>query len=382
MQPQPIAQPDTPKRPSGGGPTIGQAFVWGCMAAVITAVGAVLGKLLSSAPQAPVPVDSLHGLSNPAEMNQHIEALLAAGGAALAHDHSLAGKFQVLVVALCVLCLLAAMLYILRLRGRLIPSRGRTAGVILLLALPPVVATVAISIREDALFQARPILQVLENENTRPRVVRRGEKAGVRIPVTMQSFFGYHESETFSLTSSVARLPDGNRIPVTLGNPTMAPGGRKPGKTDVIPLMEDVTPMAEFTIPDDPKLSGAVIEVAASGILRILPAEHPDAFTRRAYTASTTFRVATDKEVQFAGEYAQISEDMRMLNAFSWPSFAAIVIGIFFATPVVCVKCMKRVNRFKLYEGRLCWECSQKDKAGKAAAGPAASPPATTAGTP
>jgi len=296
-------------------------------------------------------------------MNKHIETLLSAGGAALAHDHSLANTLWIIVVGVCLLSLGSAFMYIQRMRSRPVPSGWRTAGVILLLGLPPVVITSAISIKEDNLFQASLILQGLENANTHPGVVARGKRVGVTIPVTMQSFFGYHESESFALQSSVALLPDGSRVPIKLDNPTMGAGGRKPGKTDLIPLMEDVKPRATFTIPDDPQLEGAIIEVVTSGTLNILPQSHPDAFASQDYTSSTTFRVATDKEAQLASEYAQISGNISNVGWLSWPSFVAIIAGIIFGTPGACKKCLRKVNRMKLFDGHLCRECFNSNQA-------------------
>ena len=350
-------QPERLKQPSSSGPSIGQALIWGFVAAAFGGLFAWIGKLLSSSPQAPPTVDPLHGLSSPAEMNKHIDTLLSAGGAALAHDHSLANTLWIIVVGVCLVSLASAFIYIQRMRSRPVPSGWRTAGVILLLGLPPVVITSAISIKKDGLFQAGLILQGLENENTRPGVVSRGKEVGVTIPVAMQSFFGYHQSVSFALRSSVALLPDGSRVPVKLDNPAMGVGGRKPGSTDVIPLMEDVKPKATFTIPDDPRLDGAIIKVATSGTLNILPQSHPDAFSSEDYTASTRFRVATEKEVQFASEYSQISDNISNVGWLSWPSLVAVIAGIILGTPGACKKCLKKVNRMKIFDGHLCREC-------------------------
>jgi hypothetical protein len=127
-----------------------------------------------------------------------------------------------------------------------------------------------------------------------------------------------------------------------------------------------------FDVGEDPQLGGAIIEVAASGTLGILPQENPNVLTPSEYSGSTSFRVATDKEVMFADGYTQISNSVDNLGWLSWPTFVAVIAGIFFATPSACRKCMKIVNRMRIYNGHLCRECFDKDKADKAAAGTAA----------
>jgi hypothetical protein len=173
----------------------------------------------------------------------------------------------------------------------------------------------------------------LSNENTSPHVVSPGTRVKVEIPVSMQSFFGYHEVSRFSLDGSQALLPDGSREPIELGDPGMSSGGRKPGKTDLIPLMEMVEPRASVTVPADPRLRGAIIGISVSGTLDLIPEGSRQVSMSKDYQAAATFRVAREAEVEFSGNYLLVSERLSTNVYMSFIVAALVLLGILIFSP-------------------------------------------------
>ena len=226
-------QPLTTRRSSS--PTMTQAFIWGFLAAAFGSLLAWLGKLLSDNPYPPPPVDSLHGLPTPIEMDKQIDIMLAGAQAALGHDQNLVGALGFIIVGACLLSLIGALFYILGTRRSSQPSvSGRRKFLVICgLIIVPIATSSGLKIIEDRLFHARPVAHSFSNVNTWPEVVPPGARVDVRIPVSMQSFKGHYEVKSFSLTSSMANLSDGNRVPIKLANPDMKgeDASKRPDKT-------------------------------------------------------------------------------------------------------------------------------------------------------
>jgi hypothetical protein len=327
-------QPPVTQR-SSSTPTIPQAFVWGLLAAALGSLLAWLGKLLSENPQPPSVVDSLHGLSTPVEMNKYIDALLAAGQATLGHDEGLATRLGFIVVGACLLSLFGALLYVLQMRQNnraALPSR-RTFIVICGLAIVPIALACGLKLMKNRLFHAALVVQEFSNANTSPPVVSPGTRVCVDLPVSMQSFRGYNEVESFSLSSSVASLSNGGRIPIELGSPEMIGDNpdQKPGVTDIIPAMLNVGPRASVTVPSDPQLSGAIVDMSASGTLRIMLQNR--VMSPRSFEASATFRVARDKEVQFKTQFDRVSGRLTSYVFMSLVVAALVTFGTLILIP-------------------------------------------------
>ncbi|MFW6154521.1 MAG: hypothetical protein ACOC95_04810 [Planctomycetota bacterium] len=210
-----------------------QAMVCGFIGAAFVSLFLWLEHLISGPPK-PVPVaDPLHGASSPAEMNMAVDALLVLSSKAMDHDVSLVRTLGILVAVLSTLSILSGGAYVLRMRREKqdVPPTWRTVIVILALALPPVLATCILSIREDSLLQTSPILQSMGNENTKPHVVCPGEEAVLTFPLGIPSNSGYYEQPVLNMDSSVAQLVDGQTIAVTFPPPTiMDSGGSRPSK--------------------------------------------------------------------------------------------------------------------------------------------------------
>lgn len=350
-------------RPSSG-PTIIQAFIWGFIAAAFGSLFAFIGSLLSDKPVLPPAADTLHGASTPAEMNRVVDALLSAGKTAIDHDSTLMSKMDIGIILLCML-VVASTVYIIIRRHK--PQQTsvpvwRTVLLIALLAVPPVVITVGACFMKDTLLHTSGISLALRNENTRPAVVRKGANVTVVIPTTLQSFFGYHESNSLKVNRAIATYPSGDQIPVTLIGVHIDDGGRKPGKTDIIPLMENVILRLQFTVPDDAKLGGAVIDLAVTGSLRLIPSGSKTPTARGDFDTTARFRVARDKEADFQSSHDALSSRVTRYNWFSFLSAAFAILGLTFFSPWTCRKCCGRVSAFKIKDDHLCPTCFEEQK--------------------
>jgi len=350
----------TPTSQSGGLGPLG----WIALLFVGGIVCAWLGNVLSDNPEPPQPANSLHGSADPAAMNARIDRLLSESDASMLHDHSFVTRAGLAVGALCLACLVVTSIYVVRKRkaGVPVPSTLRTLLMIALLALPAIVITCYMSIEEESLLHSGAILQSLQNDNTWPKTVPRGTRVSVDIPVSMQSFFGYYEGESVTVDRAVALLSSGDRVSVTLDSPNIGSGGRKPGKTDLIPLMENVKPAVGLTVPDSPQIEGAVISFAAAGVLKTVPRGEREPVGRESFDSYTMFRVARDSEVKFRNDYEKLSGNLGRLHWLSWPTAGLVFIGIFFCTPSECKSCKKRINVVRLYDGHLCPQCFNAKK--------------------
>jgi hypothetical protein len=362
-------------RTSSGPPLIVKAFIAGIVIAAIGSVFAWLGKLISGAPE-PIPViDPLRGATSPAEMNQKLDALLAMSAQAITHDSALAKNLGILVAVLCALSLTCTLCYVLKMRRKEqpVPPTWRTILVILVLALVPVLATCTVMIKESTLLQASPVLQSMANENTTPAVVSPGEEVSIGFPLQVRSNRSYYEEAVLNIEKALAQTVDGQTIPVVFTAPKTSGGGSKPGKTDFIPVWENVKIHATMKIPDDPKLSGAIIQLSSSGSALILPEGSPNTLSRINFTSAATFRVAREKEQQFKTQFDKVTATLSSYNYWSWPSAAVVFIAIMFLTPSACKRCKKKLNVFKLMDGHLCGVCFEAVKKEKESRDPASS---------
>jgi hypothetical protein len=352
------------QQPSSSGPTIIQALIWGFMAAAFGSLFAFIGSLLSEKPVLPPAADTLHGASTPAEMNRLVDTLLSTGKTAIEHDTALVSKMGIAVIALCTLIVISTVWLVLRRRQthRAPAPMWRTVLLILMLAVPPVVITVGACIKEDSLFQSFGISQALRNENTRPPVVRKGTTVEVLIPITLQSRFGYHLCNSFEVKRVMATLPSGAQVPLTLADAHLNDGGRKPDKTDFIPVMENVTLRLQFTVPDDPKLCGAVIDLAVSGSLNLIPSGSKEPTGSGHFYTTARFRVARDQEADFQTAYDALSSKLARYNWFSFPSAGFAILWISVFSPWICTKCRGRVIGFKNKDAHLCTNCLEEQR--------------------
>ncbi|MFH0783664.1 MAG: hypothetical protein V2B20_17155 [Pseudomonadota bacterium] len=349
---------------SSSGPTIIQAFIWGIMAAAFGTLFAFIGSLLSETPALPPATDSLHGASTPAEMNRIVDTLLSAGQSAIGHDSALASKLGIAIIALCALIIGTAVWVVVRRHRFQSPPtpRWRTVLLLLLLVVPVIAISVGACFMKGRLLRSSSISQALCNENTRPPAVRKGSMVEVAIPITLQSFFGYHDSHSLKVGRVVATLPSGEQVPLTLTDARLRDGGRKPGKTDFIPVMENVKLRLQFTVPDDPRLCGALIDLAVSGSLGLIPSGSKQPVGRGNFDTTARFRVARDQEADFQTSYDAVSSKITGFNWFSFPSAGFAFIAITFFSPWLCRKCQGRVSAFKIRDGHLCPKCSEEQQ--------------------
>ena len=349
---------------SWSGPTIVQAFIWGFMAAAFGTLFAFIGRLLSEKPELPPAADPLHGIATPAEMNRALDELLAAGATAIDHDTALASNLTIGIVALCALVIGCAAWVVLRRRRPMSPPTPvwRTVLLVLALGVPLIATTVTTSFMKDRLLHGSAISSALHNEDTRPPVVGTGTMVEVRIPTTLQSFFGYHESRSFRLKHAVATLSTGEQVPLNVNDARLRDGGRKPDMTDIIPLMENVDLRLQFTVPDDRNLRGAVVDVEVAGSLGLIPSGSKQPNARGDYDAAARFRVARDQESEFQASYEVLSSRITRNNWFAFPTAGLAILAITFLSPWFCRKCRARVSAFGIMDGHTCKNCFEEQR--------------------
>jgi hypothetical protein len=255
----------------------------------------------------------------------------------------------------------------------------RTVLLLLTLSVPVIAITVTVSFLKDRLLHGSGISKALRNENTRPPVVGTGTMVEVEVPTKLQSFFGYHESRSFKVKHVVATLPTGEQVPLTLNDARLRDGGRKPGMTDIIPLMENVELRLQFNVPDDSKLRGAVIDLAFSGSLGLIPSGSKTPIARGDYEAAARFRIARDQETEFQSSYDALSSKLNRNNWFSFTSAGLAILAITFFSPWFCRKCRGRVFAFGIMDGHLCKKCFEEQRKNAETGRPAGEPadPAT-----
>ena len=351
-----------------GVPTLWEIFIGTGIIAAATAFFGFIGKLLSDKPIALSVHDTFQGNSTPGAMKAQIDAILATGESALRHDNILATTLSLMVFLVTAASFVLLIRYIKKMRGKNqpVPPKHRTVTVICILALIPIVFAVGVWMKKDSLFHAAPILESFKNVNTSPEVVRPGENVRVTIPVSIQSFFSYYESKQFNIIKSVAYIDDGQQLPVELIAPSMGSGGSVPGKTDFIPVMENLEPKVSFTIPNDPQFDGAIIEFICSGTLETISSNRN--FVDQDYNATTSFRLARAKEMEFANSYNAACIKITQHNDLAFYNALLVFLGIIFLTPGMCSRCENKYKRIVLlnrddYVCPTCFKEIEKERA-------------------
>lgn len=321
-------------QPSSG-PTIGQAFIAGILFAALGSLAAWLGSVLSEELPATLPtVDALDGAGSPAELNARIDTVLEAGSKLLEHDAGAASLSLWIVIAVAVLALGGAICYVVRQRTRgRVPSGMEKTFVGVSLSAASVGLGVLLVTSQDAVLHSLPVVDLIGNSNTRPAVASRGESVWVELPVSMQSFFGYHTVPSHRLERAEIQLVDGSRRGIDLGETMMTEGGREPGATDFIPVMEQVEPDVRVSIPDQDELEGALLSVAVSGQLRLIPDRSKRLSSPRRFQAESTFRIARSHEVEFTEKFASIDSNLGVAMFIAFASSVVILLVAILGAP-------------------------------------------------
>jgi hypothetical protein len=346
---------------------------WGKFVGLVafTAIAALVASILqnpffqlSEKPELPPATDSLHGAASPAEMNRIVDGLLAVGSSAIGQDSSLASQMRIGVMILCALIVVTAVWIVVRRRRTSCPPTPvwRTVLLILTLTVPVPALTVTTSLMQGRLLQSSGILKALRNENTRPPIVREGTMVEVEIPTTLQSVYGYHECTSLKMNRAVATLPSGEEVPLSLTDAHLSDGGSKPGKSDFITFMENVKLRLQFNVPNDPRLCGTLIDMSATGSLRLIPSGSKEPINRGDFDTTARFRVARNQEADFQASHDAVSSKITGLNWFSFLSAGFAFIAITFFSPWLCRKCHGRVSAFKIRDGHLCPKCSDEQQ--------------------
>ena len=350
--------------PSSSGPTIIQALIAGFVVAAFGTLFTFIGSLLSGEPALPPATDSLHGASTPAEMNRIVDTLLLGAQSAISHDSALASKMGTAIITLSALVIGTSVLVVVRRRRpqcRPAPT-WRTVLLVLMLVVPVIAISVGVCFMKGRLLQSSSISKALSNENTSPSAVRIGSIVEITIPITLQSFFGYYDSRSLNVKRVVATLPSGEQVPLALNDAVLRNGDRKPGKTDPIPIMENVKLRLQFTVPDDPRLCGSLIDLAVSGSLSFIPSGSREPTASGDFDTSARFRVARDQEADFQASYIAVSSKLSSFNWFSFPSAVFALIAITFFSPWLCRRCKGRISLSNIYVGHLCAKCSEEQQ--------------------
>ena len=198
---------------------------------------------------------------------------LAATHDALIHDQSLINTISIAVVALCTLALAAACFIVVKARKPQTHSGGLRCIAVCGLALAPFALTAVTKFHENRLLHGASILTQIGNSNIRPPIITPGQNLTIELQTPFQSVRGYYESEGFTIQRSEAELPDGTTIPINLAGAEIKSDNpnNKPGTTDLILEMENLTLPMNTVLPNNPKVTDALVRVSVSGHIGLIP---------------------------------------------------------------------------------------------------------------
>jgi hypothetical protein len=281
--------------------------------------------------ESPQLIDSLGGSKSPLELNKQINELIILSRETIIHDLAFVNSIRLIVFISCFIAIVFAFLYILFLRKyrKNQPSTLTTIIVILILGLVPVILSGYFKIKEDRLLQTTAIVEKLYNKNTDPKIVNIGKDIEVKVPINIQSWFGYSEIYDFSFSYFKATLLDGTILQLNFEDPILKGGGRKPDRSDLLFVPELVHPWAILSIPSNPKLNGAIIEFAVSGKLGFLTGYSKTNCVHENFNTSTTFRIGSDEELKLGNEFSKIS------NKLSFNIYLSLIIGVFITIVII-----------------------------------------------
>ena len=355
---------DAPRSPSG--PSVIQALIWGFMAAAFGSLFAFISRLTGEAPALPPAADPLHGTASPAEMNRLVDTLLTSAVAALQHDTVLMSKFGFAILLLCILCLMSTVWIIIRRRRQGCTSvpKWRTVCLIMVLAISPIVLSIGGCSRSDNMLHSAKIVAALRNDNTDPHVVLPGSDVTVHIPTDLQSVNGYGHCTSFDITSIIATLPSGEQVPLKVVDPKSHTSGSIPGNTpsQLVTYLYHVHIPLEFVIPNDPRLAGAVIDMAASGSADIIPSGSRKPTATASFAGKARFRIGREQESSFEADCNNVTSRFAQLNWLTIVSGLFVLIGLTCFGQFACRKCNRVLNMWLEMEGQLCPKCFKEQQ--------------------
>jgi len=281
-----------------------------------------------------LPAPALDSTSTPREKNTAIDALLADAPSAIKHDSSLVSAIGIGATLLCVF-VVAATVYAINLHRKhqqAATSLQRTALVVLLLALPLIAISIGAYLMTDGLLQTSRISVALGNDNTRPALVGKGDDVTIVVPISIDPSFSYSGLEYVSITRATATRPSGEQVPVNIISGDMTVEGRKSATFRIERAKDDVKLHVELSVPNDPSLSGALIELAFAGSLNLIAKDTKQSKARRYFTKSSRFRVARQKELDFQLTHWLLSDRLATWNAISFSAGTFAIFGFILVT--------------------------------------------------
>lgn len=308
QEPESTEKNAAPQSSTGNNPII-QGLIWGAFIAIWGIVFGLLARVFSQNPVIPSPPDTLHGQSSLAEMHKYVEGVLAAAPEALIHDQSLINTIGIAAVALCMVAFVVACFIVVKARKPQTHSGGLRRILVCGLALAPFALTAVTKFDENRLLHGASILTQIGNSNITPPIITPGQNLTIDLLTSFQSVSGYYESEGFTIQRSEAELPDGTTIPINLAGAEIESDNPndKPDKTDLILAMRNVTLQLNTILPGNPKLTDALVRVSVSGHIGLIPSGQRQVSHDHPFEATTSFRVAGDRENQFYADYSRLT---------------------------------------------------------------------------
>jgi hypothetical protein len=347
QEPESTEKNAAPQSSTGENPII-QGLIWGAVIAIWGVVFGLLARVFSQNPVIPSPPDTLHGQSTLADMHKYVEGVLAAAPDALIHDQSLINTIGIAVVALCTLAFAAACFIVVKARKPQAHSGGLRCIAVCGLALAPFALTSVTKLHENRLLHGASILTQIGNSNIRPPIITPGQNLTIELQTSFQSVRGYYESEGFTIQRSEAELPDGTIIPINLAGAEIKSDNPndKPGTTDLILEMENLTLPLNTALPNNPKLTDALVRVSVSGHIGLIPSGQRQVSHDNPFVATTSFRVAGDRENQFYADCSRLTTRHKYYVIASLITAVIIisVIIVFGKPPVATPKLQTRTE--------------------------------------
>jgi hypothetical protein len=276
----------------------------------------------------------MDGASTPREKNTAIDALLADAPSAIKHDSSLISAIGIgtTLLSLLVVALTVYAIILYRKHQEATTLLQRTALVVILLAIPLMAISVGAYLMTEGLLRTSKISAALGNDNTRPSLVGKGDDVTIVVPISIDPSFTYSGLDHVSVARATATRPSGEQLAVNITSGNLAEEGRESVNFHIERVKDDVKLLVELSVPNDPGLSAAIIELAFTGSLNLIAKDTEKSKARRYFTKSSRFRIARQKELDFQRAHWSIADKLATWNAISFSTGAFGIFGIILAT--------------------------------------------------
>jgi hypothetical protein len=149
----------------------------------------------------------------------------------------------------------------------------------------------------------------------------------------LQSFQGKYQSIDFYVSNFEAKLVNGSTKKLPSGGVSIYSNHESAprGKTDFIPVMNNVNIFVSFDVPDDQELDGALVDLTIGGDLSLITGNQYNFSGSFPYTVRFTFRISGKQEAIYWHSYDEIAGHLHnyQLYAFAVSFILACTTCIF-----------------------------------------------------